>query len=284
MYKKEMEMKRMTIEEALNNNDFKNEYGIIIVNDDKPFTFTKKDYATKEGIPKYTDAIKNKKSGSATAIISRNTLAIFTSENIDYPNPIGWSDKISKDGFYNRSHIVAYSLSAKRCDKDNIFIGTEYLNKTTMKDIEYDIYSKINEENRIYLYKVTPMYKNKHSSIPYAILIEAETMDDGKKDTVCRLCYNVQKGRKIDYYKYEGVEYRDKDQEDKTTARYKHYSINVRTKTFHLLNEKVKCMQKIDPKYIQETKAREEDIINRKFKLCRRCTNYNKRKDEAYWN
>lgn len=32
-------------------------------------------------------------------------------------------------------------------------------------------------------------------------------------------------------------------------------------------------------KYIQETKAKEEDIESKGFKLCKKCTNYNKKRE-----
>lgn len=278
MKEKDIEEKHMTLEEALSNKNFEKEYGVIIINNNKPVTFTKEDYRVKEGEPHYTDAIKNKRSGKASDIISNNTLAIFTSENIDYPPPVGWTDEIQNARFYNRSHIIAYSLSAKKCDKDNIFIGTKHLNKITMREVEIDIYKEIKEKRRTYLYKVTPQYKTADSSIPFAVLIEAETIDYGEKKTVCGLCYNVQKGQKIDYYKRNNTEYKEKDNQDKENVKYKHYSINVKTKTFHLFDKECRCIQKIKPKYIQETKANVEDIINRKFKLCKICTNYHQKK------
>ncbi len=101
MRNQEKEEKHMTIAEALNSKDFENEYGIIIVNDDKPFTFTKDDYETIEVRPEYTNAKMNKRSGKARDVISENTCAIFTSENIDYPPPIGWSkDRLLSKQWY----------------------------------------------------------------------------------------------------------------------------------------------------------------------------------------
>lgn len=197
---------------------------------------------------------------------------------------MGWTKELKEAKLFNKSHIIAYSLSAKKCDPDNIFIGTEYLNKTTMKNVEKDIYENIKKDNRVYLYKVTPKYKTENSSIPYAVLIEAETIDGKKKNTVCRLCYNVQRGQKVDYYKYEDAEYKESDQQDKDSVKYKHYSINVKTNTFHLYYKKCSYLKNIDPKYIQETKAKEADIKakkkeakTKKFKLCKRCTNHHKK-------
>ena len=143
-------------------------------------------------MPYYTDARQNKKSGTAVAIISPNTLAIYTSENIDYPNPINWSKSIKEMKIYNKSHIIGYSLSAKNADENNIFIGTEYLNKTTMKSVENDIYNYIKKDKRIFIYKVTPKYKKKNDIVPFGVLIEAETIDEKEKISRCRFCYNIQ--------------------------------------------------------------------------------------------
>ena len=90
----------MTLEEVLSNKFFENEFNEITINNNKPISFSKEDYEVIEGIPYYTDAKQNGKSGFATAIVSPNTLAIYTSENIEYPEPINWSKKINR--YYGR--------------------------------------------------------------------------------------------------------------------------------------------------------------------------------------
>lgn len=192
--------KIITLEQAMNNKNFDNEFNYIIINGYKPISFIKEDYEIIEGIPKYTDANKYGRSGVATAIISRNTLAIYTSQNIVYPKPINWSKTIQDAGFYNKSHIIGYSLSAKKEDTNNIFIGTKYLNKITMKNIENNLYYDIKKNNRIYLYKVTPMYKFKEDIVPLGVLLETETIDKYEKKQICKFCYNIQNGKKINYY------------------------------------------------------------------------------------
>ena len=118
--------KSITLKQAMDNKNFENEFDVKIINNDIPISFTDEDYKVIEGVPYYTDARQNGKSGTAVAIISPNTLAIYTSENIDYPNPINWSKSIKEMKIYNKSHIIGYSLSARNADENNIFIGTEF--------------------------------------------------------------------------------------------------------------------------------------------------------------
>lgn len=73
----------VTLKQAINNN-FEKELNAIDINNGIPISLSKDDYNVIEGKPKYTNSIKNKKSGPATAIISESTLAVYTSENIEY--------------------------------------------------------------------------------------------------------------------------------------------------------------------------------------------------------
>lgn len=190
-------------------------------------------------------------------------------------------------GIYNKSHIIGYRLSAKNIDYNNIFIGTAYMNQITMKSVETELYNKVKENNRVYLYKVTPKYKFPKDTVPIGILMEAETIDNLEKDYMCRFCYNIQKGTKINYYDgsstqieevYNTLETqklkKDTDKNDEEN-KYRNYSIDVRTTTFHLYSANCKLLQGVEPKYIQETKACEDDIIKKSdkkgYKLCKKC-------------
>ncbi len=272
----------MTIEQVMNNKNFDKELGIIVINNNRPITFTKEDYEVIEGIPRYTDSKKEGRSGSATAIISPNTLAIYTSANIEYPEPINWSKTIQEMKIYNKCHIIAYSLSAKKANPVNLFIGTDYLNKKTMKKIEKEIYDYVKDYKRTFLYKVTLKYKYKEDVVPIGILIEAETIDSSEKIYICRFCYNIQEGTKINYYDGSDIpieeSYGKRITKIKTTRqsneknnKYKEYDINVKTKTFHLSSKECSAIKNLEPKYIQETKAYEKEILSKEFKLCKKC-------------
>ena len=101
-------MKNIVIlDEVLCDKNFRMKFKAIEINGDKPISITKEDIkSVEEGKPQYSNAQEIGKSGTAIAIISPNTLAIYTSENIEYPYPINWSDTIKNAGIYNRSHII----------------------------------------------------------------------------------------------------------------------------------------------------------------------------------
>ncbi len=120
-------------------------------------------------------------------------------KHLKYPDPHGWTEKINDSGIFQRCHCIAYRLSAKKNDKNNIFIGTDDLNKKIMNDIENDVEQYIKENSKKYikiLYRVTPIYKGKNQ-IPTGILIEAKSLNT--EFTLCRFCYNIKKKVKFKY-------------------------------------------------------------------------------------
>lgn len=78
----------ITLEQVLEDKNFRKKLKVITINNDKPVTITKEDYNAIEGMPRYSDSEKVGRSDTAIAIISPNTLAVYTSENIVYPYPI----------------------------------------------------------------------------------------------------------------------------------------------------------------------------------------------------
>lgn len=296
----ESEILKQELKDVIENGKFENKFDAIEVNDDKPFTFNKEDYNVKEGKPIYTDSNKYGRSGSATAVISKNTISIYSSENIEYPEPINW-DKLKyqykilsndkKANIYQKCHIIGYHLSAKFSNPHNIFIGTDTLNHGSMKGIEDDICREILNNDRIFLYKVTPIYMFRNDIIPIGVLFEYETIDKKEKIIHCKFCFNIEKGKKINYYNgsninFENVEKREdntikevnaKSLVSKQTNTYKNYYVDIRAKIFHVIyDEKEKCedLKGVRKKYIQEVTGDEESILSDKdknFKICRKC-------------
>ena len=285
------------LKNILEKGNFENEFNEIDINNDKPFTFMDDDYNVKEGKPIYTDSNKFGKSGSATAIISKNTIAIYSSEHITYPDPINWEKlesqykKLSNGetrNIFQRCHIIGYHLSARFSSPHNIFIGTDTLNHGAMGDIEDDICDEVTNNNRIFLYKVTPLYRFKNDIVPIGVLFEYETIDKEEKIAHCKFCFNVEKGYKINYYdgsniKFENIDKRDENLTkevyessivSKTTNTYKNYYVDVRTKIFHLIfDEKEKCeeLKYVRRKYIQEITGNPNEIYSKNFELCEKC-------------
>ena len=298
MIVEQSEKLKKVLNDIIESRNFENEFGALIINNDKPFTINKEDYLVKEGYPEYTDSNKFGKSGIAKAIISKNTLAIYTSKDIKYPEPINWEklkspkktlDSGTEVNIFQKCHIIGYRLSARFSTPHNIFIGTDTLNHGAMYDIENEIYNEVSTNNRMFLYKVTPVYMFKNDIVPIGLIFEYETIDKEDKISHCKFCYNVEKGFKINYYdggikRIEETEIRDdtitKEVEEPSKAlhkenKYQNYYINVKDKKFHLVyDEKEKCkeLKYVRRKYIQETTANYAEIIqNKNFSNCSKC-------------
>ena len=304
MIVEQSEKLKKVLKDIIEDKNFENEFSALIINNDKPFTISKEDYLVKEGYPEYTDSNKFGKSGIAKAIISKNTLAIYTSKYIKYPEPINWEKLKSPKkilgndkevNIFQKCHIIGYRLSARFSSPHNIFIGTDTLNHGAMFNIEEEIYNEVSTNNRMFIYKVTPVYMFKNDIVPIGLIFEYETIDKGDKISHCKFCYNVEKGYKINYYdgsikKIEETEIRDdtiiKEVKDYPVAlnkenKYQNYYINIKDKKFHLVyDEKEKCeeLKYVRRKYIQETTANYEEILqnedkdNKDFSICTKCS------------
>ena len=66
-----------------------------------------------------------------------------------------------------------------------------------MFDIEEEIYNEVSNNNRMFIYKVTPIYMFKNDIVPIGIIFEYETIDKGDKISHCKFCYNIEKGRTL---------------------------------------------------------------------------------------
>lgn len=125
---------------------------VVILNDDKPI-FNKKDFDIIEGTPKYFGVDKYGRVMGAIALLSKNTIPKIT-------------------------------------EKENLFIGTNDLNRSIMKHIENKVNDYIKNNDYNVLYKVTIKYKGT-DKIPTGILIEAKSIDG--ELNICQFCYNVEK-------------------------------------------------------------------------------------------
>lgn len=275
-----MKNKEEIIKEFLNKDINKLNDFVPIVNNDKPF-FKNKDFEITEGIPQYFEPDELNRTSGAIAIISKYTLSIMVEKHLKYPDPNGWTETISNSGIFQRCHCIAYRLSAKKNDKNNIFIGTDYLNKKIMNGIENEVeqYIKKNEEQYIkILYRVTPIYKGKNQ-IPTGILIEAKSLNT--EFTLCRFCYNIKKKVKFKYS--DGSIIKDNrgiikpiqrvktSIEEKKRIKSKNVDlvVNSQTKKYHIENCKV--LNNVDPKYIKEITTKEKNLIDNGYSACKLC-------------
>lgn len=251
----------------------------VIINDDKPL-FDKKDFDTIEGKPQYFELDNNGRSNGAIALISKNTLPLITKKKLKYPEPSNWNKAFENKKLFEKCHIIAYSLSAKLANPNNIFIGTVKLNKSYMKKVENEVRKHINDKSVKILYKVTVKYKDTNK-IPIGVLIEAQSIDDNY--SVCRFCYNIQKGKKFRYS--DGMTVGEKQiwskvvqtvankiaRKNNRKSGYINYTINIKTKIFHLYDNDCKQLENAEHKNIQETTATEKDLIAVGLKGCKNC-------------
>lgn len=262
---------------------------IIILNNNKPI-FTKQDLDVVEGKPKYFGLDKYGRITGAIAVLSKNTLPIITEKELEYPRPYGWNENLEKaKGVFESCHIIAYNLSAQNTTKENLFIGTNDLNRSIMKQIENDANDYIKKNDFNVLYKVTIKYKET-DQIPIGILIEAQSI--GGDFCVCKFCYNMEKYIKFDYsdgsiiYNHNYLEKvkekfsslkvnvisknnKSKKQKKKVGTKI-NYILNINTKECHYSRDCEK-LKNIEPKYIQGTRTTEQIILDNEFKMCNKC-------------
>ncbi len=268
------------IDEFLNKNVNKLEDFALVVNNNAPF-FKKTDFEIVEGSPKYYEPDELNRTSGAIAIISKYTLSIMVEKHLKYPDPNGWTEKINNSEIFQRCHCIAYKLSAKKNNKNNIFIGTDDLNKKIMNEIENNVeqYIKQNIKKDIkILYRVTPIYKGKNQ-IPTGILIEAQGLNT--EFTLCIFCYNIKKKVKFKYS--DGSIIKDNRgiikpiQKVKTSIEKKKQEksknmdlvVNSQTKKYHI--EDCIVLNNVDPKYIKEITTKEKNLIDNGYSACKLC-------------
>lgn len=257
--------------------------------------FTKDDFETVEGIPKYYELDRLERTTGGIVLLSKYTLTPLINKKLKYPDPSNWLNTMENNYIFQRSHAIAYSLSAKKNDKINIFIGTEYANKSVMQITENDVKKQIKKnQNEKILYRVRLVYKD-NEIIPRGILIEAKSKITNFEK--CYYCYNVEKNVKFSYSNGKILEYKNllqeqvmkietiiqnlkykkikkientdsEEQEDKSKVNHE-FILNRKTGIFHI--EGCKNMNGIDPKYINEIRTSKKAML-KKFKPCS-CTN-----------
>lgn len=168
---------------------------IITLNNDKPI-FSKADFDIVEGEPIYFEPDEYGRSNGGIALVTRNTMPLVIKKKLIYPNPYGWTKKLENKNLFERCHIIAYSLSVRKTDRKNIFIGTSDLNTKIMMSIENRVKSQLKKHEVRILYRVTMKYKE-DNQIPTGILIEAKSLDDSF--SICEFCYNIQENVEFSY-------------------------------------------------------------------------------------
>lgn len=122
--------------------------------------------------------------------------------NISNIKPTGWRqgfyDFIVGESLYNRSHLIAWSLSAENDNPCNLMTGTIYMNQDNMEPFESQILAYIRNTGNHVLIRSTPVFEGT-DLLAKGIHYEAYSVEDDG-GTICFnvFLFNVQPGVEID--------------------------------------------------------------------------------------
>ena len=179
--------------------------GYYVINNNTPY-FTAEEIATaKAGCFEYYASRDNLgRATMAYACVCNNTRPKDSRGDISSVKPTGWVqktyDNVPGGTLYNRSHLIAWSLTDEDANWENLVTGTEHMNQKVMTQFENQIlsYIKASNSNKV-LYRVTPIY-NGNNLVCTGILLEAYSLNDNGEDiSFCVFLYNVQPGISINY-------------------------------------------------------------------------------------
>lgn len=119
--------------------------------------------------------------------------------------PTGWIQKqydksiVNTRDIYNRSHLIAWSLSAENANAKNLITGTPQLNQTNMTKFEDMVLDYIKDTGNHVAYRVTPFFAG-NNLVATGVQMEAWSIED-KGMSICFnvFIYNAQDGVIIDY-------------------------------------------------------------------------------------
>ena len=180
---------------------------------------------------------------------------------------------IKTSDLYNRSHLIAWSLSGENANKQNLVTGTAHLNQDVMTQFEDMILDYIKETGNHVAYRVTPLFKG-NDLVCRGIQMEAYSVEDNG-DGICFnvYCYNVQPGVVIDYATgkshAEGGTDTSEDESKADDTQTADYILNTNSKKIHLPDcSSVSTMSEKNKKAYTGTI---EDLLSDGYTRCGSC-------------
>lgn len=246
--------------------------------------FTADELAAQEGTEEYGALDSLGRATSAFAVLCENTRPKPGSKrNTNMPNPSGWVQayypEIDLDHLYERSHLIAYSLSDEAVNPCDLITGTEQLNQKAMGTFEQKIRDYLDEESatpehdKHVIMRVTPDFRDEEL-VARGVQIEAFSLDDAGASICFNVyCYNVQPGIVIDYATGKSylAETAQQPQTSETTAQgIEHaYVLNTNTKKFHYPD--CRSTTEMKAKNRKDATASRESLIEQGYQPCTRC-------------
>lgn len=124
-------------------------------------------------------------------------------KSISNVRPSGWHqaqyDCVPGKSLYNRSHLIAWSLSDENANESNLITGTTFMNQDVMQNFELQILSYIRNTGKHVLVRVTPKFEG-NNLVASGVHYEAQSVEDaGAAINFNVYIFNVQPGIEIDY-------------------------------------------------------------------------------------
>lgn len=255
----------------------------IELNDNMP-QFTADELAAPDGTEEYGALDSLGRATSAFAVLCENTRPKPGSKrNTNMPNPSGWVQayypEIGLDHLYERSHLIAYSLSDEAVNPCDLITGTEQLNQKVMGSFEQKIRDYLDKEDvtpehdKHILMRVTPDFRD-DELIARGVQIEAFSIDDAGASICFNVyCYNVQPDIIIDYATGESrlAETTQRSRSGETTAQdiERAYVLNTNTKRFHYPD--CRSTTEMKAKNRKDATATRESLIEQGYRPCAQC-------------
>ncbi len=160
---------------------------------------------TTKSYEKYSPLDSLGRVGPAIASLSKDTMpkAGESRGDISSVKPTGWVQGkysiVPSSWLYNRSHLIAWQLSAENANAQNLMTGTQFFNQTCMKPWENMVADYIKETGNHVAYRVTPIFEG-NNKLAHGVQMEAYSIEDGGKGIQFNIfIYNVQDGITINY-------------------------------------------------------------------------------------
>ncbi len=197
----------------------------------------------------------------------------------DMPNPTGFVQAkypdIGLDHLYDRTHLIAYSLTDEATEARDLITGTRHMNQDVMTKFEKQIRDSIAERDMAthreshVLMRVTPDFRG-NELVPRGVQMEALSLEDsGESVRLNVYCYNVQPGVVIDYATGESRLAGPPETSPIVKESEREYLLNTSTKRFH--NPDCRQGNSAKPENRQTAKAKRSDLISQGYKPCGSC-------------
>lgn len=250
----------------------------IVLNDGEP-AFTEEERQLADGTEHYGTLDEYGRATSAFAKLCGNTCPAPGSKRAkNMPDPSGFVQasfpEIGLDHLYERSHLIAYSLSDEAVNPCDLITGTNHLNQEVMGDFEDDIRAYLSadpDHDRHVLMRVTPDFRG-DELVARGVQIEALSLeDDGAAICFNVYCYNIQPGIVIDYATGASAlaEARLPESSSVSQEAERTYVLNTNTKRFHYPD--CKSATDMKPKNRKDVTASREELLAQDYVPCGRC-------------